>query len=105
MARAAGPSGRAGNAAAEPLASEVERAAVVRPIRLGHQHRLSGPAEPKLDPGQAVLETEDGRGLSGPPGQPPEPLEQNGRAVPEVDLGCYVQHVNYGFDFATICHK
>jgi peptide/nickel transport system substrate-binding protein len=24
---------------------------------------------------------------------------------PEVDLGCYVQHVNYGFDFATICHK
>ena len=24
---------------------------------------------------------------------------------PDVDLGCYVQHVNYQFDFATICHK
>jgi len=24
---------------------------------------------------------------------------------PDVDLGCYVQHVNYGFDFSTICHK
>ncbi len=57
---------------------------MIRPIRLGHQHRLSGPAEPKLDPGQAVLETEDGRGLVVRPSQPPEPLEQNRRAVPEV---------------------
>ena len=24
---------------------------------------------------------------------------------PDVDLGCYVHHVNYQFDFATICHK
>lgn len=24
---------------------------------------------------------------------------------PDVDLGCYVQQVNYQFDFATICHK
>jgi hypothetical protein len=23
----------------------------------------------------------------------------------DVDLGCYVFHVNYQFDFATICHK
>jgi hypothetical protein len=23
----------------------------------------------------------------------------------DIDLSCYVQHVNYQFDFATICHK
>jgi len=24
---------------------------------------------------------------------------------PDVNLSCYVQHLTYQFDFATICHK